>query len=445
MNPTRRLLVLPLALTAPFALADNAADAAGIGASVSNLQTSLILDAVAYADDLQGGGAGFLGEADGISHAHGGHGHGTLEEGFNLREAEVVMSATVDTLFDAYANLAFSTEGAEIEEAYFTTRSLPAGLQVKGGKFLSGFGYANSRHPHGWQFADQNLAYLSLIGDHGLNDTGVQATWSPATDTWLQFGAELLQGHEQEKFGGEAVDLDAFAGELLAELGVGTGDAAADGLPVIDRRGAQILTGFLRIAPDLGAEHALQLGASVALNKGQQEAHEEDDPLTAQPVDEMFYADGEATLLGLEAVYKRSATGRYGVGALNLQAEYLLLEKDLTVAYHTDATEIGGALTGTQDGFYVQGMYGFAPRWQAGLRFDATGLTNEITEGGVTAQLADSSRVSAALTFRPSEYSAWRLQLSDVDATDDTGANATFTQVMLQFNLSLGAHGAHAF
>lgn len=420
--------------------------------SLSNLQMSVILDGVAYADDLQGGGAAFIGEAAGISHVHGhaGHDHGALEEGFNLREAEVVMSATVDNLFDAYTNLAFSVDGVEVEEAYFTTRALPAGWQFKGGKFLSAFGYGNSKHPHSWDFIDQNLAYAALIGEHGLNDIGGQLTWAPATDTWMQFGVEVLQGHEQEKFGSASLDLEEIAADIAAADGAGFLNPALVGplpdattLPDVSRRGAQIYTGFFKIAPDLGAASALQLGVNVALHKSQQEAHEELDAL--DNIEAIFYANGEATLLGLEAVYKRAATGRYGQGALRVQAEYLLLDKDMTVAYHTDPLEIGGALTGTQDGFYVQGSYGFAPRWDAGLRYDVTGLTNELTEGGVTASFADSSRISAALTFRASEYSFLRLQLANADITDASGLNENITQVMLQFDMSLGAHGAHAF
>lgn len=437
----RALLALTLASLAAVSASAESGNAAPPLPSLTNPQISLILDGVAYADDIRGTGNARVGEAAGIvhAHAHDGHEQGGIEEGFNLREAEVVMSATVDPLFDGYANLALGTDGAELEEAYFSTRALPAGWQLKGGKFFSGFGYANSKHPHSWDFVDQNLAYLALIGDHGLNDTGLQVTWAPATDTYLQFGIEALQGHEQEKFGA-SIDLDPVATALLNELAIGTGDPDADGLPGVVRRGPQIYTGFIKIAPDLGAEHALQFGINYALHKSHQEAHEEGTPVT-----DIFYADGEASLLGLEAVYKRAATGRNGVGALRVNAEYLVLEKDLAVLYHTTGSEIGAPLAGKQDALYVQGIYGIAARWEAGLRYDVTGMTNEITEGGVTTTYADSSRISAVVTFRPSEFSALRLQLSDADITDLSGTNETFTQVMLQYSLSLGAHGAHSF
>ncbi|MFZ5724531.1 MAG: hypothetical protein ACOY33_12840 [Pseudomonadota bacterium] len=411
---------------------------------LTNPQISLILDGVAYADDVQGSGNGRLGEAAGIVHGHhedDGHGHGGIEEGLNLREAELVLSATVDSTFDAYANLAFGTDDVELEEAHFTTRTLPAGWQLKGGKFFSAIGYANSRHPHSWEFVDQNLAYLALLGDHGLNDTGVQLTWSPATDSYLQFGTEILQGHEQEKFG-TGIDRDDFAAELnaLDSTTFPSSDPDALGLPDNGRRGPQIYTGFFKFGPDLGTDHALQLGLSYALHKGHQEAHEEGDPVA-----DLFFTDGEAELFGLDAVWKRSATGPQGRGSWSLQAEYLRLETEGRILFHTDAPEIGAAVSGTQDAFYVQGVYGFAPRWQGGLRYDAAGLTNELTEGGSSTELDDSSRVSVVLTFRPSEFSYLRLQASEADIVDDSGAGEKFAQVLLQYNLSLGAHGAHRF
>src|SRR5690606_18784011 len=120
---------------------------------------------------------------------------------FNLRETEIALSATVDYYFDALAYVSIAEDGGvELEEAYFQTRNLPAGFKLKGGKFLSDFGYINRQHPHQWDFVDQNLAYRSLIGEHGLVDTGLQLTWLPDWPVYTQFGVELLQGR-QEKFG----------------------------------------------------------------------------------------------------------------------------------------------------------------------------------------------------------------------------------------------------
>ena len=62
------------------------------------------------------------------------------------------------------------------------------------------FGYLNKKHEHQWEFADQNLPYLNLLGDHGLQDTGIQITWLPEWPVYTLLGAEILQG-DQERVG----------------------------------------------------------------------------------------------------------------------------------------------------------------------------------------------------------------------------------------------------
>ena len=64
----------------------------------------------------------------------------TSRQGFNLNYGELTIASIVDPYFDLFSSLEFSENGFEIEEAYFTTRSLPLGFQLKGGKFMSHFG-----------------------------------------------------------------------------------------------------------------------------------------------------------------------------------------------------------------------------------------------------------------------------------------------------------------
>ena len=165
-----------------------------------NPQMSLILNSVFFRDNRSGGSVEMLEHLDGINHSHDheGHAHGEMEPGFNLGESELAFSATVSPYFDANAMMTVSSEGGlELEEAYFDTRSLPFGLKVRAGKFLSGIGYLNSQHTHTWDFADQNFAYRTLLGEHGLGDTGLRLTWVPRTGSWFtQLGVELLQGRE---------------------------------------------------------------------------------------------------------------------------------------------------------------------------------------------------------------------------------------------------------
>jgi len=155
--------------------------------SAFNPSISVIPDGVYYNDSVDGGVGELMEEADGFGggHSHGeeeGHGHahgGVPDRGFSLREAEIAFSGAVDPYFDVWAIVAVGDGEIEVEEGYFQTRKFLPGLQLRAGKFYSGFGYVNKQHPHQWDFVDQNLPYLNLFGDHGLQDTGMQVTWLP--------------------------------------------------------------------------------------------------------------------------------------------------------------------------------------------------------------------------------------------------------------------------
>jgi len=406
--------------------------AVGSGSSF-NPQISVIFDGVYYNDNKKGGGIEAMEHIDGINHSHDheGHGHGELERGFNLRETEIIFSATVSPYFDATLNLAVdSGGGVEIEEAYFDTRALPAGLKLRGGRFLSGVGYLNSQHPHTWDFVDQNLAYRTLLGDHGLKDTGVQLGWTPKTGSlYTLLGVELLQGNEQVfASAGEVIPDDVLPGE--------------GGLKP-KYAGPRLITAFAKFSPDLGDDHALQLGAWAARGRQHQEVHDHRDENPAAKVNGL---EGDATLWGLEAVYKFDAPGAYGEGDLTLAAEYLWQRKDLAVAFHQDnPAAIGLGRKFTQDGAYLHAVYGFAPNWQAGLRYDITGMTNKVErQGAADVGYEASDRWTLAVTRRLTEFSLLRLQASSANLYEDGDKNRV-NQFFLQYQHSLGAHGAHKF
>lgn len=386
-----------------------------------NPKISVILDGVYYSDTQDGEGIERIEEMSGIlgSHGHGEdeHGHDELKRGFNLREAELTMSGTVDPSLDAWLTVAFSNGETEIEEAYFETRSLPSGWKVKAGKFFSGIGYHNEQHLHSWSFSDQTLAHQALFGDHGLVDSGIQVTYLPATSFYTLVGVELFQG-EQDKFGAQ-VDHDALKEDA----------------------GPHLSTAFAKIAPELSANSELQLGVSLAQADQHQEDHSEDA--------DVELLEGDLMLWGLDAVYKILPTGSYGEGGLTLQAEYFNVKKELTIEVASDADEVGEDVTGKQDALYLQAVYGIAPRWSIGARFEKVGRVNELKEES-TEKLGDSRRVSLAATWQPTEYSKFRLQFSRADISEfdeDAGVveSKAFNQIYLQYNVSLGAHGAHQF
>ena len=401
-----------------------------------NPAISVIIDGLYYHDNVDGEGMEILEEHDSAihGHSHSEHEHGSFGKGFNLRELELTLSGSVDSYFDAYATLGLAGGEAEIEEAWFQTRSLPAGLTVKGGKFLSAIGYHNEKHLHSWDFADQNLAYLNLFGDHGLSDAGLQLSWLAPSSTFFQVGAELLQGSDLEVFG-SSLDGDEVAEEINEEFGpVPAIDEDDLGLP--GRKGPLLSVGYLRVAPDLGTRQALQLGASFARHGSQQALHEEGA--------DAFVSEGSANLYGVQAVYKRFATGAFGQGSFAIQAEAFQVESDQTAVYHTDPLEIGAPLSLKQQAAYVQTVWGFAPRWSVGLRHAAAGINGELIEDGNKEEISGSRQNSIALTWQATEFSKLRLQANRNSVATDTGRE-DFNQIMLQYNMSLGAHGAHTF
>lgn len=388
-----------------------------------NPSISVIPDFSYYRDNRQGGAFEILEEADGFHGvpAEEGHAHGGLNEGFNLGETELAFTASVDPYFDVTALFAASEEGLEAEEVYFQTRRLPGGFQLKGGKFLSGIGYANKQHPHQWDFADQNLAYELLLGGHGLNEKGLQVTWLPRLPFYLQLGAEILQG-ENEKMA-SYIGPEEFPG--LTE----------EGAPRVlaHKPGPRLFTGFVKVGPNIGYSSAIQVGLSYASSRSHQEVHDDDGDGMPEGV-----LDGTADLWGADLVYKYDSPREYGAGDFVFQTEYLSRKRDLDIL-GTPSTVVF-----KQDGAYFQAVYGLLPRFQIATRYDLAGLTNERVRAGVKTEYETSKRWTGALTFNPTEFSRIRAQYNRGEVFVG-GEKETYDQFFLQVQFSIGAHGAHKF
>lgn len=423
------------------ALAESAADRSGqVGSGASfNPKMSVILEGLYYGDSRKGGGIEMLEHIDGINHSHDheGHSHGEIERGFNLRATELAFSTSVDPYFDANLMLTVDMNGGvEVEEAYFDTRALPAGLQLRGGKFLSGIGYLNDQHPHTWDFVDQNLPYSTLLGQHGLMDTGLRFSWLPKTgNLYTLLGVEMLQGSEQV-FGSAGAETPTERADGVALAAGATGELSAE------KAGPRLFTAFAKFSPELGDDHALRIGFWGAHATQHQEVH---DHTLEDPANLVHALQGKSWLWGTDWVYKYDAPGAYGQGDLKLTAEYLWARKDMDIAFHENGALVGQPREFTQDGFYLAGVYGFAPNWQVGLRYDISGLTNQLDgPAGRLWEKNDSDRWTLSLTRHFSEFSRLRLQASSADLWVE-GNPEKVNQLQLQYQHSLGAHGAHAF
>jgi hypothetical protein len=155
---------------------------------------------------------------------------------------------------------------------------------------------------------------------------------------------------------------------------------------------------------------------------------------------------GTSELTIADFVWKWAKNGNPRDRYYVVQAEYLHRKESgaLELALPVPAI-FDGDYAGTQSGFYVQGVYQFRPRWRAGLRYDRLDASNTVAFSGVAVfnPLSDDhepSRVSAMADFSNSEFSRFRLQYNRDDSRQQSD-----DQVVLQYTMSLGAHGAHRF
>ena len=400
------------------AVKERAATVAGAAVQSADIDVSVVLDTFYYHDDSDEGMAHLKEEIAGFGHTHANgeeHHHGP-DEGFNLRHVELGLSAAVDPYFRAWSTLAIDDGESEIEEAVIQTSALPYGLTATAGKFFSGIGRLNRQHSHNWDFVDQPLVYDLLLGPHGLQNTGAQLTWLAPTEFYLLVGGEVANSDNEKCFS----------------------SVEADELP--EHSEPQLFTAFVKFGPVLPTGHSMQFGLSYA-DGLHQEAHDGNG-------DGAFdhWLDGRSRIYGADFVYKYDSMESHGRGDLVVQAEYLRREKDLDIEQHDLLPDYAGLnRTDTQDGYYVQALYGFAPRFMAGLRWEQVGLTNTSELDGVFDNSYDSSsRAGLMLDWKPTEFSLLRLQVNRADLTTADGDEEAW-EMMAQVQVSFGKHAAHAF
>jgi len=325
-----------------------------------------------------------------------------VHKGFNLDSAELFLFAPVDPYLTLYANIPVTESGTELEEAYFVTSSLPAGLQVKGGKFKSGFGRINAQHPHAWDFVDAPLNYRAFMGTEGTGgEKGVQLTWLPDLPVYLQLGVEALQGDNDQLFGANAKD------------------------------GPHALTIFAKTSMEIGDSGTILFGPSFIRGKANIPTVADNTTFT-----------GDTDLFGFEMVYKWKPSRERG---FVLQSEYLYRKQsgDLRTGDAADPASTLESLKRAQDGIYVQGLYQI-DRWRIGARYDVLDMfKKDFILSGTQQDLGKRPwRATGALEFNPSEFTRIRLQYSRDESSRDGKTN---NELYLQMLLGIGAHAAHSF
>lgn len=348
--------------------------------------------------------------------------HSLPRDGFNLNYAEITFYSIVDPYFELFAVCHLSEEHFHLEEAYWLTKKLPAGFQLKAGKFLSSFGRINELHTHYWDFADRPLVHQAMFGDEGLNEIGARMTWVAPTEIYLLLGGEVLMGANEASFGSTGFQLPQ------------------ENIHVNSVRGPGLFVGYLESSVDIGDASVL-----VRLSGAHGATQRDQDFSSGAPNSQALSAN--TTLLGGALTVKHTLDAiRY----ISFQSEYLWRHTDGT-SYSLDLTQQlhRSALEKRQSGFYAQAVAKFDLRMRGGLRFDLL-QGNEIMENGRRTDLPESlPRFSAMIELTPTEFSRIRLQynydLSRYSEINQQLNRMTVHELSLQVNLAIGAHGAHSF
>lgn len=330
------------------------------------------------------------------------------ERGFGLGHNELTAAGAIDPLFIGRATAVLHAHDGdtevELEEAWLQTTSLPGGLQLRAGRFLAALGQLNEQHVHADDFVERPLLHRAFLGGHYYDD-GLRLNWVAPLPWYWRVGVEALSGRQLVR------------------------DSTTD--PAL---GAWTLS--TQIGADLGRSHSWQVGAAVLGNRreasGDADHDHEHEGEAGHDHDHAHGAlySGRRMWL-LDATWKWAPDGNNRTRQLRLSG---------AVARVTDIARFGDS-GDLHEAAYVAAVWRWHPQWETGLRVDRLQLREPHGDHFDTRHLDEAS---LALTWKPSHFSALRLQFTrqrNVRGFADEAGHA----VLLQYTASLGAHGAHGF
>jgi hypothetical protein len=343
--------------------------------------------------------------------------HDPQQRGFNARNIELAFDGAVDPYFEGFANIVFKLNNdneteVELEEAFLQTTSLPFNLQLKAGQFFAAFGRINPTHPHTWDFADAPIVHGRLLGPDGLRGVGAQISWIVPVPWYSQ----LILGVQNGRGG---------TGYSFRNPG--------DGGMFFDRRTTDRelrgLQDFVWIprwenSVDLSPTQVVLAGVSGAFGSNE------------------TGADSRTQIYGADFLYKwKSANAEGGFPFVKWQTEFMYRRFEAGRGVNESFPV---AETFHDWGLYSQVLWGFKKGWVAGIRGDYLEMEDSRFTDDFERQ--SRSRISANLTWYPTEFSKIRLQYNhDFLYENFFLADRDVDSVFLQFEFILGAHGAHKF
>jgi hypothetical protein len=343
--------------------------------------------------------------------------HDPMQRGFNARNIELAVDGAVDPYFEGFANIVFKLDNdnntdVEVEEAFMQTTSLPFNLQLKGGQFFAAFGRINPTHPHTWDFVDYPIVAGRFLGPDGLRGVGAQISWIVPVPWYSQ----LILGVQNGRGG------TGYSFRNPGDNGMFFDRRTTD-------REIRGLEDFVWVprwenSVDLSPTQVVLAGVSGAFGSNE------------------TGGTARTQIYGADLLYKwKSDKAEGGFPFVKWQTE--LMYRRFEAGRGINET-FPVAETFHDWGLYSQVLWGFKKGWVAGIRGDYYDAEDSRFTDDIDRQ--SRSRISANLTWYPTEFSKIRLQYNH-DFLDETFflAGRDVDSVFLQFEFILGAHGAHKF
>ena len=328
------------------------------------------------------------------------------DRGLALGHSDLSLRGPLSEYFHAEIIGAFHTDdqklGTHWENAWIQTTRLPAGWQLRAGRFASQLGYWNEIHPHADDFVERGLIERAFLGGHWVDD-GVRLNWTAPTDLYVRLGLEAFSGRQ-----------------LTPEATSGHGAYVAN----------------LKIGDDWGVEHSWQWGLSRVNNR--REAHAPESGAEAGHSDgPLFHGRG---LWISDFVWKWAPGGNPQHRQVRLGWERARLDRALP----SEGLFQGHA------GHNLGLVWRFDRDWETGVRLDRLSVNApDASSGSVMAVPARWRETAWMLAYKPTDQQTVRLQWSHQTASASAWSlplkGKPGHSVMVQYVLSFGAHGAHSF
>lgn len=333
-----------------------------------------------------------------------------FQTGLHIQEVELGLMSVVDPYLRAQITLAMhNVESIEIEEAYVQTTNLPRGFGLQAGKFFLPFGKQNRIHTHALPFIDGPWINNALLGHHGLNDIGVQLSYLTPLPWYSELTIVVFDPGDESVFVTPSSDKIAYMAnwrnlwDLTPRTSLDWGVSWA---------GAQVEHEAMHclIAP-IGHHH-----------------HDENSGCGQGPATGLHFFGTDITFKHVSTHYRS-----WDVSAEYIQGIGVLEDRVVPAQY--------GGVSG-----YAR--FQVSRRWWIQGRGDVLGLPMIIPHqeppeaGEERLEEGDTPwKLSGGVALVLSEFTAIRLQYDYTDRIIQNPEN----RVMLQLNVTIGAHPAHSY